>query len=57
MDNIARKKLIFTVRPADTFCTEAIVPFQEVISLDVYGLKAGIYIVDINGKKGTFELV
>ncbi len=47
---------IRTVRPADAFCTEAIVPFQEVISLDVYGLKAGIYNVDVNGIKGTFEL-
>ena len=47
---------IKTVRPADIFCTEAIVPFQEVISLDVYGLKAGIYKVDVNGLNGTFEL-
>jgi inhibitor of cysteine peptidase len=48
---------INTVRPADTFCTEVIAPFQELISLDVYGLKAGIYIVDVNGINGTFELV
>lgn len=48
---------IKTVRPADIFCTEAIVPFQEVISLDVYGLKAGIYIVNVNSVNGTFELV
>lgn len=48
---------IKTVRPADTFCTQVIVPFQEVISLDVYGLKAGIYTVDVNGVNGTFELV
>ncbi len=48
---------IKTVRSADMFCTEAIVPFQEVISLDVYGLKAGIYTVDVNGVNGTFELV
>ncbi len=48
---------IKTVRPADLFCTAAIVPFQEVISLDVYGLKAGIYKVDVNGVNGTFELV
>ncbi len=47
---------IKTVRPADLFCTAAIVPFQEVISLDVYGLKAGIYNVDVNGVKGKFEL-
>lgn len=48
---------IKTVRPADMFCTEAIVPFQEVIPLDVYGLKAGIYTVNVNGVNGTFELV
>ncbi len=48
---------IKTVRPADTYCTEVIVPFQEVISLDVYGLKAGIYTVNVNGVNGTFELV
>lgn len=30
--------------------------FQEVISPYVYGLKAGIYNVDVNGEKGTFEL-
>jgi inhibitor of cysteine peptidase len=47
---------IKTVRPDDIFCTEAIVPFQEVISLDVYGRKAGKYNVDVNGIKGTFEL-
>ncbi|VVB96993.1 Uncharacterised protein [uncultured archaeon] len=47
---------IRTVRPADAFCTQVIVPFQEVISLDVYGLKAGKYNVDVNGIKGTFEL-
>jgi len=47
---------IKTVRPADTFCTQVIVPFQEVISLEVYGLKAGIYTVDVNGVNGTFEL-
>ncbi len=47
---------IKTVRPADTFCTAVIVPFQEVISLDVHGLKAGIYTVDVNGVNGTFEL-
>ena len=47
---------IKTVRPSDTFCTEVIVPFQEVITLDVYGLKAGAYTVDVNGVNGTFKL-
>ncbi|MCZ7385496.1 MAG: hypothetical protein O8C63_12230 [Candidatus Methanoperedens sp.] len=47
---------IKTVRPADTFCTQSLVPFQEVIPLDVYGLKAGIYTVNVNGVNSTFEL-
>ncbi len=48
---------IKTARPADTFCTQSLVPFQEVIPLDVYGLKAGIYTVNVNGVNSTFELV
>ncbi len=47
---------IKTVRPLDTFCTEAIVPYQEMISLDVYGRKSGIYTVNVNSLNGTFEL-
>lgn len=47
---------ITTKRPADAICTQAIVPFEEVISLDVYGLEAGVYEVDVNGVKGSFEL-
>jgi inhibitor of cysteine peptidase len=40
---------ITTVRDADAVCTEAIVPFEERVSLDVYGLPAGTYFVDANG--------
>jgi len=47
---------ITTVRPADAMCTEALVPFEETFSLDVYGLPAGVYRVDVNGITGTFEL-
>ena len=47
---------IRTARPADAMCTQALVPFQEVISLDVVGLKAGKYTVEVNGVKGSFEL-
>ncbi|MDY7042259.1 MAG: hypothetical protein SVX38_15490, partial [Chloroflexota bacterium] len=47
---------ITTVRPADAMCTEALVPFEEVISLDVYGLPAGTYTVDVNGVTDTFSL-
>lgn len=45
-----------TKRPADMMCTEAIVPFEKVISLDVYGLGAGTYDVDVNGINGSFTL-
>jgi inhibitor of cysteine peptidase len=47
---------ITTARPADAMCTEAIVPFEETISLDVYGLPAGSYTVEVNGVTGAFEL-
>jgi len=45
-----------TSRPADVFCAQVITPFEEVIPLDVLGLKAGNYTVDVNGVTGTFEL-
>jgi len=47
---------ITTARPADAMCTQALVPFEETFSLDVYGLRAGTYTVDVNGVTGTFEL-
>lgn len=47
---------ISTKRPKDAVCTEAIVPFAENVPLDVYGLEAGTYTVDVNGVTGTFEL-
>lgn len=47
---------ITTIRPADAQCTQAIVPFEEVIPLDVLGLQAGTYTVTVNGVSGTFEL-
>jgi inhibitor of cysteine peptidase len=47
---------ITTVRPADAMCTEALVPFEKVIALDVYGLPAGTYTVDVNGVAAAFEL-
>lgn len=47
---------ITTVHPTDADCTEAEVPFEERISLDVYGLSAGVYTVDVNGVSDTFTL-
>ena len=45
-----------TIRPADAMCTQAIVPYEEVISLDVRDLKAGTYTVVVNSVSDSFEL-
>ena len=47
---------ITTSRDPDKICTQALVPFEETISLDARDLPAGIYTVDVNGVQGTFEL-
>lgn len=47
---------ITTSRPAGAKCTLAIVPFEETIALDVAGLEAGTYTVDVNGVSRTFTL-
>ena len=54
-DGDAFEVAITTVRPKDLFCAEVIEPFQETVALDVLGLKAGVYTVDVNGVVGTFE--
>lgn len=45
-----------TTRPADRMCTQVVSFFEETISLDVLGLPAGKYTVDVNGLTDTFEL-
>ncbi len=45
-----------TTRPADRMCTQQIVPFEQTVPLDVAGLAAGTYTVDVNGVTGTFTL-
>ncbi len=40
----------------DDACPNISVRFEEVIALDVLGLPAGIYVVDVNGLQGTFTL-
>ncbi len=37
-------------------CIQIIAPFEEVIPLEVYGLPAGTYTVEVNGVQGTFIL-
>ncbi|WP_445474854.1 protease inhibitor I42 family protein [Methanococcoides methylutens] len=44
-----------TKRPSDAMCTQALVPFEVNIPLEVYGLEAGVYTVDVNGVTDTFE--
>ncbi len=47
---------ISTVRPADAICTQQLVAFDELISLDVDGLEAGTYMVNVNGRTSSFTL-
>ena len=48
---------ISTVRPADKVCVEVLEPFEQNIPLDVHGLKAATYTVNVNGVTETFELL
>ena len=46
-----------TRRPAgDVMCTEALVPFEAVVALDVYGLPAGSYTVVAGEQQAEFNL-
>ena len=46
---------IKTYRPSG-FCIQVLAPFEEIIPLEVYGLPAGTYTVDVNGVQDTFDL-
>jgi len=59
--NVERNKKTFTVsittkRPRNAICTQALVPFEEGVSLPVEGLSKGTYTVDVNGVTDTFTL-
>ena len=56
MDGNTFTVTVETIRPANMMCTEAIVPYEKSIPLDVYGLKAGTYSVFVNSVSGSFEL-
>ena len=47
---------IETVRTTDESCAQVLVPFEETVALDVYGLPAGTYAVDVDGTEETFKL-
>lgn len=45
-----------TVRPAEAICTQQLKMFDESVALDIEGLPAGTYTVDVNGVTETFTL-
>lgn len=47
---------ITTLRQPAATCTQALVPFEESIPLEVEGLPAGTYTVSVNGVTDTFTL-
>ncbi len=47
---------ITTARPTDLICTQQLVGFEKTIALEVAGLPAGTYTVDVNGVTDTFTL-
>lgn len=47
---------IDTDRPANAACPQVISEFQETVMLDVLGLPAGTYTVDVQGTQATFTL-
>lgn len=45
---------VFTERMIDALCTQALIPFEEVVTLDVYGLDAGTYLVKVYDLEESF---
>ncbi len=48
--------MVGTVRPTGAICAQALVPFEETVSLDTTSMPAGRYTVDVNGVTEGFEL-
>ena len=46
---------VYTKRPVGAFCTEALVPFEYIVPLDVYGLSAGKYYVKAYNVSSEFS--
>lgn len=45
-----------TTRTEGDLCTQALVPFERNVNLDVKDLPAGTYFVDVNGESLSFEI-
>ena len=54
-DNTFRVQVTM-VRTTDDPCAQVLVPFEQTVALDVYGLSADTYIVDVNKVRETFTL-
>lgn len=54
-DNLFQVSVI-TRRPIGLDCAEVITWFEESVALEVEGLPAGTYIVDVNGVRDSFTL-
>jgi len=50
------KITLTTTRPDDAMCTTAVQPFKENIPIDVDGLSAGQYAVEVNGVPANLNL-
>lgn len=48
--------MVETVRPAEAVCTQQLKMLDESVALDIEGLPAGTYTVDVNGVTETFTL-
>ena len=55
-DGTTFRVTLTTAHPEGVACAQVLTPFEENIPLDVYGLDAGTYTVDVNGVTGTFTL-
>jgi len=47
---------VWTRRPKDAMCTQALVPFTERYKLDLEGIEPGTYTLDVNGVTETLKL-
>ena len=56
LDGSTLQLRITALQSTDVACPEGTVPFEVAVPLDVVGLPAGIYVVDVNGLQGTFTL-
>jgi inhibitor of cysteine peptidase len=55
-DDVTFQVNIGVIRSEGVACEEREATFEERIDLEVIGLPAGIYVVDVNGLQGTFTL-